>query len=65
MRGGPRRARSGSRSEARVTGLAHDGPYTRDEVLSQLTANRRWQTGMAVTVGISLVVTLLNWLKII
>ena len=38
---------------------------TRDEVLAQLTATRRWQTGLAITVGISLVVTVLNWLKII
>jgi hypothetical protein len=38
---------------------------TRDEVLAQLTATRRWQTGLAVTVAISLIVTVLNWLKII
>jgi hypothetical protein len=38
---------------------------TRDEVLSQLTATRRWQTGLAVTVAISMIVTILNWLKII
>ena len=38
---------------------------TKDAVLEQLAVARRWQTGLAVTVGISLIVTLLNWLKLI
>ena len=37
---------------------------TRDALLEQLAVGRRWLVGLAVTVLVTLVISLLNWLKV-
>jgi hypothetical protein len=38
---------------------------TREEMLATLATNRRWLTGLAVSLGVTMVVTILNYLKIL
>ena len=37
---------------------------TRDELLEELAVGRRWLVGLAITVLVTLVISLLNWLKV-
>jgi hypothetical protein len=52
-------------AEERVTLQQSTAQQTRDALLNELSTNRRWMVGLGVTIGLTLLVTILNWLKLI